>query len=135
MYSNQYIENASSVLGRHARTVWLLSTIAIAVLIAVLTLTPNPHLPHGGFHWDKLAHMLAFLVLVTPTAALWPRAAAWMGLLAVAYGGAIEIIQPFAGRSAEFADLLADAIGVALGIVLGTILRRVLAARRAGRVR
>lgn len=135
MDSTQLMANASSILGRHTRTVWLVSTIAIALLIAFLTLTPTPHLPNGNFHWDKLAHMLAFMVLVFPTAALWPRVAAWIGVLAVAYGGAIEIIQPFTGRSAELADLVADGIGVALGIILGTMLRRFVAARRAVRAR
>lgn len=132
MESSEYMANATSGLARHARTVWLVSTLAIAVLIAVLTLTPTPHMPRGDFHWDKLAHLVAFLVLVLPTAALWPRVAAWVGVLAVLYGGAIEVIQPFTGRSAEFADLLADGIGVALGFILGTTLRRVYMARRAG---
>lgn len=130
MESSEYMAHATSGLSRHTRTVWLVSTLAIAVLIAVLTLTPTPHMPRGDYHWDKLAHMVAFLVLVLPTAALWPRVAAWIGVLAVVYGGAIEVIQPFTGRSAEFADLLADGIGVALGIILGTMLRRVYMARR-----
>lgn len=132
MESSEYMAKATSGLARHARTVWLVSTLAIAVLIGILTLTPTPHLPRGDFHWDKLAHLVAFLVLVLPTAALWPRVAAWVGVLAVLYGGAIEVIQPFTGRSAEFADLLADGIGVALGFILGTTLRRVYMARHAG---
>lgn len=118
---------------RRVRALWLGSTIAIALLIAVTTLMPTPHMPHGGYHLDKLAHMAAFFVLVFPTAALWPRVTAWIGLLAVLYGGAIEVIQPYTGRSAEFADLLADGIGVALGIIVGTTLRRIVVARRAAR--
>ncbi|MEZ5766631.1 MAG: VanZ family protein [Paracoccaceae bacterium] len=102
---------------RPVRALWLVSTIVIAVLIAVLTLSPNPHLPRNDIHLDKLAHMAAFFGLVFPTAALWPRVTAWIGLAAVLYGGAIEVIQPYTGRSAEFADLLADGIGVGLGIV------------------
>lgn len=118
---------------RRTRTIWAVSTIAIALLIAVTTLMPTPHIHHGGNHLDKLAHMAAFFVLVFPTAALWPRVTAWIGLLAVLYGAAIEVIQPYAGRSAEFADLLADGIGVALGIIVGTTLRRIIIARRTAR--
>ncbi|MCB1358432.1 MAG: VanZ family protein [Maritimibacter sp.] len=118
---------------RHVRTLWLGSTVIIAVLIAVLTLMPDAPMPRNQIHLDKLAHMAAFFGLVFPTAALWPRVTAWIGLLAVLYGGAIEIIQPYTGRSAEWADLLADGIGVGLGIVFGMVLRRVIIARRTAR--
>lgn len=118
---------------RNLWRVWLVSTIAIAVCIGILTLMPTPTMPRSPVYWDKIAHLVAFLVLVFPTAALWPRATAWVGLLAVAYGGAIELIQPFTGRSAEVGDLLADGIGVGLGILLGGSLRRIIAARRAPR--
>lgn len=134
MRQNDNMANAVPGPAQHARTIWLVSTLAIAVLIGVLTLTPTPHLPRSDYQLDKLAHMAAFFGLVFPTAALWPRVTAWIGLAAVLYGGAIEVIQPYAGRSAEFADLLADGIGVGLGIVLGTTLRRMYMARRAARV-
>lgn len=130
---SNYIANAPSGPGRYARPLWLASTLAIALLIGVLTLTPTPQMPRSDFQWDKVAHMVAFLTLVFPTAALWPRVAAWMGALAVAYGGAIEIVQPFTGRSAEVADLVADAVGVVLGLILGTVARRYIRARRTTR--
>jgi len=131
--SSSFMVNATSAPWRYARPLWLVSTVAIAVLIAVLTLTPTPHMPRSDFQWDKVAHVVAFLTLVFPTAALWPRVAAWMGVLAVSYGGAIEIVQPFTGRSAEVADLVADVVGVVLGLALGTMARRYFRAARAAR--
>ena len=118
---------------RYVWIVWLVSTVAIAVAIGILALTPVPAMPRNPMFSDKIAHMLAFLAVVFPTAALWPRAIAWAGLLAVIYGGVIEVIQPFTGRSAELGDLLADGIGVGLGIILGSSLRWYLGARRAPR--
>ena len=122
--------NAGPGNTRFLWTAWLVLTAALALVIGILALTPVPTMPRTDMHWDKVLHAIAFMVLVLPTAALWPRAIAWVGLLAVIYGGAIELIQPFTGRSAELADLVADGIGVGLGIILGSSLRRTLAARR-----
>lgn len=126
-------DEASNALfddARNLRRAWVAATLGLAVVIGVLTLMPTDTLPSSHDHWDKIAHLVAFLALVFPTAVLWPRASAWVGLLAVVYGGGIELVQPYAGRSAELGDLLADMIGVGLGIVLGASLRRVLLARR-----
>ena len=119
----------------YIKPAWLILTIVIATLIGILTLMPAHVLPRGLWGSDKLAHLLAFLALVFPTAVLWPRVSAMVGVLAVAYGGAIEIIQPFTGRSADLADLVADGTGIGLGIILGSSLRRFLTARRTARAR
>ena len=126
---------ANPVGNRHLTVFWLVSTLTIAAAIAVLTLRPTVPLPYAQIGADKIAHMLAFTILVLPTAALWPRVSAFVGLLAVAYGGAIELIQPFTGRHAEAADLVADGVGVALGIIIGSTIRRHRAARRTVRAR
>jgi VanZ family protein len=38
-----------------------------------------------------------------------------VALATLAYGGAIEIVQPITGRAAEWADLLADGAGAFAG--------------------
>jgi VanZ family protein len=128
--SSEFMPGNAPRAPRRTWTIWLISTLALAVLIGVLTLMPTAQLPRSESHVDKLAHLVAFLVLVLPTAVLRPRAILWVGTLAVVYGAAIEVIQPYAGRSAELADLLADGIGVGLGAILGVRLRRALAPRR-----
>lgn len=42
-----------------------------------------------------------------------------LALLAAAYGGAIELIQPRFGRDAAWADFVADVAGVAAGAARG----------------
>ena len=42
--------------------------------------------------------------------------------LSIAYGGAIETIQPLVNRNCEMADLFADACGAVLGILGGKLL-------------
>ncbi|MEQ8902407.1 MAG: VanZ family protein [Roseovarius sp.] len=89
-------------------------TLALALIIAVLTLTPSS--VQGGVPGlDKLAHFLAFGALAAPLAFAYPRHWRAVALVVLAYGGMIEIVQPFTGRSAEWADLLADGLGAFLG--------------------
>lgn len=92
--------------------------IALAILHATLGSAP-PDL--GGSHLDKLAHAGAFALLVLPLASVLPpgRALAGVALAAVALGGAIELIQPTVGRSAEWLDFWANTLGVLLALGLG----------------
>ena len=70
-------------------------TIVLAVVIAVLTLAPMPSGGPAGF--DKLYHILAFACLAFPLPLVRPRWTVWVILSVIAYGGAIEVIQPFFG--------------------------------------
>jgi VanZ family protein len=101
-------------------------TLVLAVIIAVLTLAPMP--AGGPAGSDKIYHILAFACLAFPLPLVRPRWAVWVILSVIAYGGAIEVIQPFFGRQAEWADLFADGIGAILGASvarqLGLRLRR-----------
>ena len=102
--------------GRH--TLAVLATVGLAVLIAYLTLSPPSSGP-GLSIPDKLAHFLAFAGLIFPYALLYRRGLIWMIPIAVLFGGAIEIIQPNVGRSAELADFFADVAGVIAGTAAG----------------
>ncbi len=105
---------------RFASRLALAVTFAAALGIGLVTLTPVPAAaPPGG---DKLHHILAFAALVLPGAALRPRWALWLCLFGLAYGGVIELVQPWAGRSRELADWLADGLGAIAGAVAGRAL-------------
>lgn len=88
-------------------------TTVLAVIIAVLTLAPMPSGGPAGA--DKIYHVLAFACLAFPLPLVRPRFAVWVILGVIAYGGVIEVIQPFFGRQAEWADLVADGVGAILG--------------------
>ena len=92
-------------------------TLALAVIIAALTLAPMPASGPAGS--DKAYHVLAFACLAFPLPLVWPRLTLWVVLSVIAYGGAIEVIQPFFGRQAQWADLVADAIGAVIGAAVG----------------
>lgn len=86
------------------------------VLITWLALTPSPPEPVTRFS-DVVLHMAAFTLLTGALAfahfdfKLWPT-----GLLMLAYGAGIELVQSFTGRSPELRDFLVDALAIALGL-------------------
>lgn len=92
-------------------------TLALGIIIAILTLTPFDSLNVPGS--DKLHHVLAFAALAFPLPFARPRLVLPVILGVSAYGGLIEIIQPYFGREADWADFIADVIGAILGGVLG----------------
>ncbi|MEJ6479734.1 MAG: VanZ family protein [Octadecabacter sp.] len=96
------------------------ATALLAFIIAVLTLAPISSSGPAGS--DKVYHVLAFAALAFPLALVRPRLTHWFILGVVAYGGAIEVIQPFFGRHAEWTDLLADGLGAVLGGAAGYFL-------------
>lgn len=79
----------------------------------------------GAFN-DKLLHFAGFAGLVLPCAVFLPRSLVIVAPLAVALGGAIELIQPSVGRTASWWDFWADVLGVAAGILVGLVIRAAL---------
>lgn len=109
----------------------LAATLVIAFAIGWFTLRPLPDIEVGGS--DKLHHLVAFGLLTLPVSATRPRWIPGVLLAAIAYGGAIEIVQPYIGRFGEWGDLLADAAGALIGSAAGLAVSRdwrVLRARR-----
>lgn len=103
---------------RHRAAANLLTAL-LAVVIAFLTLYPKIHPPGGLSFQDKVYHIIAFAALALPSATLYPRALRWSVPFGLAFGAAIEIIQPYVGRSGDVPDFLADAAGIAIGVTLG----------------
>ena len=93
-------------------------TFALALIVGVGALWSLPDLP-GPPGRDKTMHVLAFAAIALPSAVLKPRMLLWIVPASLAYGGAIEIIQPFVGRERELMDFVADAIGTLSGAAAG----------------
>ena len=99
----------------------LIATLALALVIGFLTLSPG--ISDAGVPGsDKLHHALAFFALAVPLSYARPRLAIWIMIAVIAYGGAIELIQPYVGRDRDAMDLLADALGAVAGMALGLAL-------------
>ena len=113
----------------HNNAVWLALSCGLACIIAVLTLMPQASIPAGPQGVDKVYHVLAFAALVFPTGVLRPQKWWVAAVLALLFGGMIEVIQPAFGRSTDLSDFLADAIGIAAGLLLGFAARHLWARR------
>lgn len=92
-------------------------TVLLAIVIAFLTLAPISGKGVPGS--DKLHHSLAFAALAFPMPFARPGLVLPFIFSVIAYGGLIEVIQPFFGREGDWGDFLADIIGAVLGGVLG----------------
>lgn len=106
---------------RHALALGLSGLAALSFGLGALAPLPPLPGPPGG---DKLAHVTAFAAIAFPTALLAPRHLVWLLPLGLAYGGVIEVIQPWFGRSRELLDLISDGLGLALGALSGFALAR-----------
>ena len=103
----------------------LFAGAVLAVVIAYLTLTPVPEAAELEFRGiDKIYHMIAFAALVFPVIATGPHRWIWMVPLAIAFGGAIELIQPYFDREANWLDFVANGVGVAIGVWSGRVAHR-----------
>ena len=112
---------------------------AVAAAILLLSLLPRPPMSFGGLRWsDKIGHLLAYflwgglLYLALPgrPADLPVRRLFLTVLIGIGFGGLIELLQPFTGRSRELLDLLSDALGAGGGAVTAYALCRARSAAR-----
>lgn len=104
--------------------------LAIISWLAFGSASPTPNLPD----WDKVNHLLAFLVL--GTVASFAQAPGWGRTMVTAsglllYGAFIEIVQAqLPHRHGDWDDLVADVVGLLCGLLLAAGLRRATAPAR-----
>jgi len=98
------------------------ATIVLAIIIAYLALTPVPNFTLGK--GDKVNHIAAFAALIFVTTSLYPVALKWILPSAILFGGMIEIVQPYFGRTRDIEDFFADLVGLAIGMLIGRGLRK-----------
>ena len=89
----------------------------IAYAIGLAKLTPVETLPNGSGS-ERLYHLISFASLTLPIAIIRPNAMWIIVWLSVAFGGAIEVLQPFVNCSCETVDFLADGVGAILGFLV-----------------
>lgn len=104
----------------HLKTYWIFFTLFTLAVITTLSLWPLEYLPSAPGS-DKAHHFIAYAVLMFPTALRKPHHWKLIGLLFIAYGGMIEILQPYVNRYGEWLDMVANTSGVIGGLLLAEL--------------
>ncbi len=102
---------------------WIALTMINLLTITILSLWPLEALPSVP-GTDKTHHLIAYGALMFPTALRKPEKWIFIGLLFVAYSGAIELLQPFVNRYGEWLDMAANASGVVCGLLFAELINR-----------
>ena len=98
-------------------------TLMLALLIMFLSLKPPSEVDTKFLVSDKVLHLFAYCLMVLPVSLerIFPHFSVF--LFALAYGGCIELIQPFTGREADIMDFFANAAGIILGVLVARSLK------------
>jgi len=96
-----------------------LLALGLAFVIGVLSLLPLDRLPEVAVS-DKLEHLVAYglLGLLATLRRHSLRTLFLSLLLIIAYGAAIEYLQPYVGRFMELGDFVANSSGAFLGALI-----------------
>ena len=102
---------------------WAFWSLLLAISVALLRPEPiavrDELVPEEGrFHAAKAFHVLGYALLTILAATGYPHRGVLIGLILVAHGALVEIIQPHVGRNGTVIDVAFDAAGVALGFWL-----------------
>ena len=100
---------------------WVVFTIFALAAITTLSLWPLEKLPQVP-GTDKIHHIMAYAVLMFPTALRKSDKWIMLGLLFIAYSGAIEFLQPYVNRHSEWLDIAANAMGVVCGLIIAELI-------------
>ena len=101
----------------------VLSLIALAVITGG-SLVPRESGGDVGSA-DKVLHLVAYAVAILPLTQHKTQTRLIFAIGVLIWSGAIELVQPFVGRSASLLDLASNAAGLLLGLALGVLLDRV----------
>ncbi len=104
---------------------WIGFTLIILTAITALSLWPMEKLPLVP-GTDKTHHFIAYAALMFPAALRTPDKWTLICLLFIAYGGLIELVQPYVNRYGEWLDMGANTGGVVCGLIIAGLINKIL---------
>ena len=106
-----------------AKSYWIAITLMTLSAVTILSLWPLSQLPPVPGS-DKAHHVIAYALLMLPTALRKPERWIFIGLFFLVYSGAIELLQPYVNRHGDWLDLLANTAGVVVGVSIAALVNR-----------
>lgn len=103
---------------------WLVITVALSLIILVLSLYPNNQASEVSGTVDKIYHIIAYLSLSFLVALRNPFTYILIFIYLISFGISIELIQPYFHRSFELLDILANTVGIILGIFFAYVIKK-----------
>ena len=100
-------------------------TLVNLTLVTLLSLWPLDQLPEFPGS-DKSHHLIAWAAVVLPLALRRPQSWRLMVFGLAAWGGLIELLQPYVNRYSEWADVAANLAGMGIGLGMSQIGRRLI---------
>jgi VanZ family protein len=110
---------------------WFVNWSIVFVSIGLLSLWPLEKLPSAPGS-DKLHHLIAYAALVFPIVLRKPRLWLFLVFFCIAYGGVIELVQPFVNRYGEWLDMVANSTGVICGVLFAEMARQWMSGQQEG---
>lgn len=102
------------------KTKWIPLTFVTLAVITIFSLWPLEKLP-GIPGTDKTHHIIAYAILMFPTALRKPDRWILFGLFFIAYSGAIELLQPHVNRYGDWLDMVANTTGTVCGLIVAEL--------------
>lgn len=100
------------------------AAVVMPLVLFTLMLGPFGGVEEASLVWDKAAHFIAFGLILWSVGVLFRRLPRlWAAAIVLASGAAVEVIQGFVGRDADWGDLLADALGIAAALLIWAVWR------------
>ncbi len=104
------------------KTKWITLTFVTLAVITLLSFWPLDKLPSVP-GTDKTHHIIAYAILMFPTALRKPDRWILFGLFFIAYSGAIELLQPYVNRYGDWLDMAANTTGVVCGLIVAELIK------------
>ncbi len=93
-------------------------SLTLALIVLFFSLKPPSEENLDILISDKFLHLIAYILLVLPVLLERVYSQLMVFIVALAFGGFIELIQPFFEREADIMDFLSNAVGILFGIVI-----------------
>ena len=93
-------------------------SLTLALIVLFFSLKPPSEENLDILISDNFLHLIAYILVVLPVLLERVYSQLMVFIVALAFGGFIELIQPFFGREADIMDFFSNAVGILFGIII-----------------